>query len=160
MTKRSDVLTDLPSVSELVETFDAMPIAEARADLSRTVERVAISGRPVIVTRHDRPRVAIVPVDMLARDRARFLAGAARASAEPPGRPQADDVSFEAVEGLSAGTLREKRRETEADAAAEDAASTGPAAATGWAVEQLFDSPVFERAVARAVGQMMLQLGR
>jgi antitoxin (DNA-binding transcriptional repressor) of toxin-antitoxin stability system len=160
MSTRSDDLAAHSAVSDLAAIFDVVPIAEVRADLSRTVERVATTGRAVIVARHDRPRVAIVPLDVLARDRARFVAGAeARRSADEPDRPPADDLPFEAVEGLSAGALRRRRLTIEGEAIAEDVVAAAHAPSRGWAIEQIFEGPVFERAVARAVGQMLLQRG-
>lgn len=42
-------------------------IAEARANLTELAAEVRLLGQPVILTRRDKPQVAVVPLDMLRR---------------------------------------------------------------------------------------------
>jgi prevent-host-death family protein len=44
-----------------------LPMAEVRADLADVVSRVQQGGEPVIIDRHGKPAVAVVPIDMLLR---------------------------------------------------------------------------------------------
>ena len=44
-----------------------LAMAEFRADLADVVSRVQHGGEPVIVDRHGKPAVAVVPIDMLLR---------------------------------------------------------------------------------------------
>ncbi|AXG14496.1 type II toxin-antitoxin system Phd/YefM family antitoxin [Intrasporangium calvum] len=45
-----------------------IPVTEARAQLSDLVNRVAYGGQPVVLTRHGKPLVALVPVASLEPD--------------------------------------------------------------------------------------------
>jgi prevent-host-death family protein len=42
-----------------------IPVTEARAQLSDLVSQVAYGGEPVVLTRHAKPLVALVPVALL-----------------------------------------------------------------------------------------------
>lgn len=42
-----------------------MPVTEARAQLSDLVSQVAYGGEPVVLTRHGKPLVALVPADVV-----------------------------------------------------------------------------------------------
>jgi prevent-host-death family protein len=42
-----------------------MPVTEARAQLSDLVSQVAFGRQPVVLTRHGKPLVALVPVSLL-----------------------------------------------------------------------------------------------
>lgn len=42
-------------------------IAEARANLTELAAEVRLLGQPVVLTRRDKPQVAVVPLDMLRR---------------------------------------------------------------------------------------------
>lgn len=42
-------------------------MAEFRADLADVVSRVQYGGEPVVIDRHGKPAVAVVPIDMLLR---------------------------------------------------------------------------------------------
>lgn len=44
-----------------------LAMAEFRADLADVVSRVQHGGEPVVVERHGKPVVAVVPMEMLAR---------------------------------------------------------------------------------------------
>lgn len=43
-----------------------IPVTEARAQLSDLVSQVAFGGQPVVLTRHGKPLVALVPTALLA----------------------------------------------------------------------------------------------
>lgn len=44
-----------------------VPVTEARAEFSELVSRVAYGGEPVVITRHGKPLVALVPAAYLDR---------------------------------------------------------------------------------------------
>ena len=45
-----------------------IPVTEARAEFSELISRVAYGGEPVVITRHGKPLVAIVPAAYLTGD--------------------------------------------------------------------------------------------
>lgn len=47
-----------------------MPVTDARAQLAELVNQVAYGGESVVLTRHGRRLVALVPVDSLPQERA------------------------------------------------------------------------------------------
>ena len=47
-----------------------VPVTEARAEFSELINRVAYGGEPVVITRHGKPLVALVPAAYLAEDAA------------------------------------------------------------------------------------------
>lgn len=106
------------SLSELDKIFEVVPLSDARANLSQIVEQVAYSGAPVIISKHDRSRVAVVPLDLLARDRARFVKAATRVLKRREARQEstADDVAVEDIGSISdwMRTFERDKRVTEA----------------------------------------------
>jgi len=62
--------------------MEELPVTEARAEFSELVSRVAYGGVPVMITRHGKPLVAMVP--------AAYLDGAAG-----DGQPQLSEPSAE-----------------------------------------------------------------
>jgi prevent-host-death family protein len=42
-----------------------VPVTEARAEFSELINRVAYGGEPVVITRHGKPLVAVVPAAYL-----------------------------------------------------------------------------------------------
>jgi prevent-host-death family protein len=137
--------------SELNRVFEVIPLSEARANLSQVIERVAYSGNPVIISKHDRSRVAVVPLDLLVRDRARFVAAATKALRGKARRdyPAQDDVAFEDIEGLSEQELTAVRADIDASARRDDHVSEET-------VLEIINSPVFVRGVERVVTKMAL----
>lgn len=122
----STPVKDLPSASDLQTLYKSQSVSDARAQLSQLVEQVAYSGQPVLLSKHDRPRVAIVPLDLLAAYRQSFLEKAAalraKRAANPPTRSGAT-IPFEQVEGLSDDELLkagERRSVAEGRARSED----------------------------------------
>jgi len=105
------------------------PFSEARANLGQLVERVAYSGGPVLIAKHERARVAVVPLDMLARDEARFRAAAERALTRRGAarQPASDEVDFEDVPGLGEADLAAERVKIDLLARNEDVCDRGPA---------------------------------
>ena len=55
-----------------------IPAAQFKSQCLALMEQVAASGRPVIVTRHGKPVVQILPVEKDAEDIFGFLAGKGR----------------------------------------------------------------------------------
>lgn len=51
-----------------------LPVTEARAEFSELISRVAYGGEPVIITRHGKPLVALVPAAYVVEDPAGRLA--------------------------------------------------------------------------------------
>lgn len=45
-----------------------IPVTEARAEFSELISRVAYGGEPVIITRHGKPLVALVPAAYVVED--------------------------------------------------------------------------------------------
>ena len=45
-----------------------LPVTEARAEFSELISRVAYGGEPVIITRHGKPLVALVPAAYVVED--------------------------------------------------------------------------------------------
>jgi prevent-host-death family protein len=45
-----------------------VPVTEARAEFSELVSKVAYGGQPVVITRHGKPLVALVPAAYLERE--------------------------------------------------------------------------------------------
>jgi len=90
---------------------------------------VAYSGGPVLIAKHERARVAVVPLDMLARDEARFRAAAERALTrrQAARQPASDEVDFEDVPGLGEADLAAERVKIDLLARNEDVCDRGPA---------------------------------
>jgi prevent-host-death family protein len=151
MSKRTSPLRRHEPVSlrKLSSLFEVVPLSSARADLSQLVERIAHTGTPVIISRHDRSRVAVVPLDMLARDHARFVAAAtATLKRAKSGREsESDDVSFEDIEGLRERDLSDARAKAAADARAEDQGSVPTM--TEAVISELVKSRIFTTGVER-----------
>ena len=71
-------LYDLYSCSIL--HMHEVPVTEARAEFSELINRVAYGGEPVIITRHGKPLVALVPAAYVVENPAQ---GAQRANPSP-----------------------------------------------------------------------------
>ena len=114
---------DLPTIGELAKAYEALPFSYVRAHLSEIVERVAYSGDPVMISKHNRPRAAVVPLSTLAQARANLLELARRSleeKVEDEDRETAEKVDFEEVPGLSAEEIQKARHERDAAARDED----------------------------------------
>lgn len=59
-----------------------IPVTEARAEFSELVSRVAYGGQPVVITRHGKPLVALVPAAYLGHEPAETSDGP-----QPSGAP-------------------------------------------------------------------------
>lgn len=115
----------LPSVAELQSVYETRAVSEARADLSRIVEEVSLLGSPMILSKHDRARVAIVPLSVLAQARSNFLAAAKRLAETPSATREdhKDDIDFEDLPGLNLADVRDTWTQATKEARAEDAAA-------------------------------------
>jgi prevent-host-death family protein len=45
-----------------------VPVTEARAEFSELISKVAYGGDPVVITRHGKPLVAVVPASFLQKE--------------------------------------------------------------------------------------------
>ena len=134
--------------ADLTEGYNRISASEARASFSEILDRVGSTGEPVIVSRHDRPRAAIVPLSMLASARERLLQRAVATGDEVD--PNEDfgeegDVNFEDVPGLSTEELEETRRARQRETLAEDIEDHE-------IVRRVIEHPQFAAAVRSVVG--------
>lgn len=140
-----------PTLGDLEATFETIPLSDARANLSQIVERVAYSGDPVIISKHSHSRIAIVPLDVLARDRARFLTAATAVleSEDLDQEPESEDVAFDQIGGLSAAELDAERKNID-DSARQDDLNVEDI------VMKVVTNPIFEERVEGVVTRMAI----
>lgn len=146
-TKANRFTGSTPSTDDLVQGFESLPLSIVRANLSKVVDRVAYSGDPVVISKHDQPTAVIVPLSMLAQTRA-----TSQKLADLPIKAEADEpaerVSFEAVEGLRAKELDAVRGQLDEAAQRDDAVDEQN-------VRAVVCHPYFEQSVENVILRML-----
>lgn len=101
----SDRFDNLPSADDLKQAYKSQSVSDARAELSQLVEQVAYRGEPVLLTKHDKPRVALVPLALLASHHRDMLERAAAADLEETTAEDDELLPLESLPGFSTEEL-------------------------------------------------------